>query len=232
MTLTIKPSQFRQLEATRSKITNIYPEYRYGWDDVQKRNRTFIHVPASVTASLIKKGDPSLNLEGVTEKKLMEQIYDKAQGGFMLKNVDEKINAAFFKLFKKVFDIELQLESHIKLTWIWNPEEKKEVEYDTDSWETIRVRAFASSKIQKLAKAMMLTKGIQKVEMLKRDRTTWVEKKEMDLPYNWEDSVLPAMIGKCFEFAVDGSWLDTEYTFREVGEIKIQEPIAIEDIPF
>lgn len=217
------------------KIVQIYPEYRYGFDKPTSKFGEFHFFPDSCTADVVFSWDPSAKPQaGEKSFHLREQSWNTEQWKFQFKKMG-RLDGNFFKTYKKVFDVEVQLETPVTIP-VWDKEAKQEVPYTIQPWETVRLKAFSANKIQLLAQSMMLTKWIEKVEMVKKDRTTGVEKKEMSLPYDWENQVLDKMVGKSFEVGVIGSGLDTKYSFREISDIVVPTPksdeISIEDIPF
>lgn len=228
--ISIKASKFRQLEPTTLRIEAIYPEYRFGWDDGKKKNREFRNVNSLIKDAEVDVNDKRIQFNEGESTKLMEKVWKDWR--YVLVEVAEQIGAPFFKLYKKVFDIDVTISKEITIHWLWNPELKEEVSLDFESGDKLRIKSFSASKIQDIAKSMMLQKGIAKVEVTKRDRTTGVEKKEMALPYNWEDNILSQMVGKAFEFAVDGSGLDTKYSFRESEFVLPTKELTLDDVPF
>jgi len=232
----IKSSLFRSLEPTQVQIVNIYPSYRYGWNDSEKTYKTFSYFPDSATKDVLFQWDAeAIPSDNETRFHLRLQEYDKSVGKFKFTKVAPP-NKDFFKTYKKVYDIEVALKSPVTVM-VWDKNANREVEYTTSPWEVVRLTAFPASRIQSIAQSMMLTKGIDKVEVDVKDRLTGEVKKEKRLPFNWEDAIVPSMVGKAFEFAVDGTGLDTKYSFKEVSPFPLSDNtkgdgINIEDIPF
>jgi hypothetical protein len=46
-------SQFRKLEGKDIAILKVYPAYRHGWDDVQKKFRSATKFPARLTQEVV-----------------------------------------------------------------------------------------------------------------------------------------------------------------------------------
>ena len=229
----IKSSQFRNLEPTKVLIKNIYPSYRFGWVESERTFHTFIYFPDSCTADVVYSGDEGTKpQDGETKMHLRKQEWDDNAGKFKFTKVAPP-NLEFFKLYKKVYDVELMLDTPVTIP-VWDKEARQEVNYTTTGWETIRLTALPASRLQAIAQSMMLTKWIEKKDVTFKDRLTWETKTEKRLPFNWEDDILGEMIGKAFEFAVNGSGLDTKYSFREVPafeEVEKKE-LDLSDVPF
>jgi len=49
----VKASQMRQLDGIDIMILKVYKHYRYGWDEVAKKFRTFEYFPSRLQESVI-----------------------------------------------------------------------------------------------------------------------------------------------------------------------------------
>lgn len=236
MTIKIQSSSFRNLEPSKLQIVSIFPHYRHWWNELDGKYRTFIYFPDTCTSDVVYQWDfKSVDSNESTSYHLRLQEYDKWVGKFKFTKISPP-NKEFFSMYKKVFDIEVTLDTKVVVD-VWNKDLKKNAPYEIQPWEIIRLTWFPASRLQAVAQSMMLAKKLEKVEVNVKDRKTWELKKEMRLPFNWEDWIINEMIGKAFEFSVDWSGLDTKYSFREVTPfmselVGSKEPIDIEDMPF
>lgn len=231
--LKIKNSQFRKLEPSHLMIVNIYSPYRMGWVESEKKNKTYVYFPNTCTADVVYSWDPSATMqEGEKKVHLRLQEWDNEARKFKF----TKVGNVDLKVFKKVYDVEFAVSSPVDVK-VWDGTQSKEVDYSISSWEVIRVTGFPASRIQGICESFMLMKGIEKVDANVTDRLTWEKKVEKRLPFDWEEGVLRQLKDKCFEFAVNGSWLETKYSFREVPSFEVKEVeekkwVTIEDLPF
>lgn len=171
MTTTIKPASFKHLEPTRMRIDEIYPEYRYGWSAADNKFREFNYFPDTATAQSVFSGDEGTKSNDPAVRfHLREKFWDDGAKKFRFEKMGQ-LDGTFFKTYKKVFDVEVTLESDVSVP-MWDKDKKAEVPEVIPAGTTVRLKALSSKKIQDIASSMMLTKGIEKVDMKKRDRTT------------------------------------------------------------
>lgn len=227
----IKYSQFRNLEPSQILIKDIYPAYRSWWNDGESKTKSYIYFADTVTKDVVYQWDESIDYgdkESRTHLRLQE--WDNELRKFKFTKVAPPTRD-FFQMYKKVFDVDVVIQSPCKIQ-VWDNDSRSMVDYTVDAWEEVRLIALPAKKIQDIASSMMLTKWIEKVEVEVKDRVTGEVTKTKKLPFNWEDGILGSMIGKAFEFSVDGVKLDTKYAFREVQafEPRVRDTTLVGDI--
>lgn len=228
----IKYSQFRNLEPSQILIKDIYPAYRSGWNETESKTKSYVYFADTVTKDVVFQWDESIDYgeKNSTAQHLRLQEWDNEMRKFKFTKVAPP-NRDFFQMYKKVFDVDVAIQSPCKIQ-VWDNETRQMVDYTIEAGEEVRLVALPAKKIQDIASSMMLTKGIEKVDVEVKDRVTGAVTKTKKLPFNWEDAVLQPMIGKAFEFAVEGIKLDTKYTFREVQafEPRVRDNTLVGDI--
>ena len=235
---TVKPKEFKKLEATTMKILEIYPEYRYGWSDQAKRYREFNYFPDTATAQTVYSGDEGTKTNDSSVRfHLREKSWDDTAKKFKFEKMG-KLDGNFFKQYWKVFDMDVAISSEITLQQ-YDRELGEEVAVTLPAGSVIQLKAVSSKKVSDMAISMMLSKWVQKVKFQRKNPTTWEMVEVEDLPRDWENDVLDKMINRCFEMAVTGAGLQTKYTFVPVmdeGQFESKEApaseITIDDVPF
>ena len=171
MAITVNPKHFRKLKSTRMKIVEIYPEYRYGWSDAANKFREFNYFPDTATAQTVYSGDEGTKSNDPTVRfHLREKLWDDTASKFKFEKMG-KLDGQFFKNYSKVFDVDVKIESDVKIP-TWNRETKTEMEVNTPAGSIVRLKAVSSKKIQDIAKSMMLSKGIAMVKFQRKNRLT------------------------------------------------------------
>lgn len=227
----IKYSQFRSLEPAHILIKDIYPAYRSGWNDAESKTKSYIYFPDTVTQDVVFHWDASIDYTDKSSKQhLRLQEWDNDAKKFKFTKVAPP-NRDFFKAYKKVFDVDITLNTNC-MVQVWDSTAKAMVDYRIDEGEDVRIIALPAKKIQDIASAMMLTKGIEKVDAEVTDRVTGKVTKTKKLPFDWEDSILGSLVGKAFQFTVEGEKLETKYAFAEVKafEQKVRDNTLVGDI--
>lgn len=198
----IKASSFRQLQKSPFTIKTVYPKYQNGG---------------------IKVGDKFIGRTFVYEdKKIKEKKWDDNEKKFVIEDFsDIKIDRDFFKTYKKVFDVVVELDKEVEI------EEKRRGEMVKAKGTEFTIKGLGAYKLQ---------------EMLKEDFDIEVaEDSEGRRPFDWEDDLVVKLEGSKFQMKVTGKGLDTSYKFKllekavvekdDIG-FEMDKPATAEDLPF
>lgn len=226
----IKSKEFRNLDGTSFRIDNVYFPYLSGWVESQRKFREFVKFPARLTDAVVFSGDERAKPEGDEKMEYREKIWNNGKAEFH--KVTEKMDKAFYTLFKKVFDVEVTLATPVTFN-VWDSEEKREVKKALTS---IRVRGLGSSKIKSMLEDLELDGEVPLVDG--KDKAGNPAKVR---PFDWEDGIRKNLEGKFVKVKVRGTGMDTKYSFKE-GEpftedeaqplVKKDKELDLSDIPF
>lgn len=180
----IKASSFRQLQASPFTVVTVYPKYRNGG---------------------IMSGDKFIGRTFVYDDgNLKEKKWDSDNKTFVFSDItDIKINAEFFKVYKKVFDVVVKLDKKVTI------KEKRGDMVTEVSGDEFVVKALGTGKLQK---------------MLDADFDIVVPEDENGKrPFDWEDDLVKKLEGSKFKMKVTGQGLDTSYTFQLISRAEQKE---------
>ena len=205
----------------------------------KKRGKFFTYVKFPLDARMViesgdreiaeRKGEPATELRlkewdnGVNKfvfRKLERQPDYKTGTGVFEKDAEGKEKEiTFFRLYKKVFDIEVQFQATTKLKTRGKLEDGTygQVEVEGDEFE---VKAVSASHIRTMLK--MFTKATKEIQ--KVPRKDKMGNPTMDLPFDWEDKVKDKLVGICASLDVEGSGLRTEYNFSVTDRFELRKP--------
>lgn len=232
----VKGKHFRSLAWKTLKVEKIYNFYRQGWLENEKKFRTFVYFPSRIADEVIISWDERAKVVEGETMELREKFWDSDLKKFIYKKVNEPINLAFYKLFKKVIDLEFTCASDFKHE-TWSKELKKNVPDIVSAWEVFSIDAISSSRIKTMLDDFDLADDVPLID--------WKDKLGNPAKvreYDWEESRRKRLEGVYFTFKVTWEGIDSRYRFKEAApfvvesaiekDFKIDTPISIEDIPF
>ena len=189
----INASKIRELKWMNIKITAIYPHYRSWW--LKNAEGKFLWRTFKYNEDWT----------------IMEQKWDAVNKKFSLVPFMEKIDREWYKTYKKVFDIKIELEKPVTFkNWKWE---------DISDFE-FAVQGLSAFKVKELLKATV-------VDDIPEEN--WKEK------FDWEDDEYTKLKDVTFKFSVVWTWLDTVYSFKPTSKFASMTEISeidMNDIPF
>ncbi len=203
-------SNLRQFAGKTLKVITSYPAYRAGGLEINGKfvfRKFYACEPSNeevVTAITTPTWKPEWREVVWVDKK---QQYNKV-----------KLPDDFYKTYKKVFDLEVELE-----------EEQEIIKYKDvkDLWDIVVIQQVSSSKVKDLIDTLT-DFDIPLIEGKKRDGTMG-----MIPEYDYEDKAKDELNWKSFTFKVVGEGLETKYTYKEKAfNKKTKAKDLFEDMPF
>lgn len=204
------------------KIKEVYTAYRAGGLEVggKFQFKSFYQFPV-IEDELISFGDDRLKEENISpeaKKEWREKVWIDKKLVFKKTKIDDY--KTFFKTYKKVFDMKVELEEPIQVN------KYKDLYELTDE---VVIQQVGSAKVKDLVGALSdyeipLQKG--------KDRAG----NEAIVPeYDYEDNAVALLKDKAFSFTVVGEGLDTKYTYKEKPFLQKETKEGVNefgDLPF
>ena len=226
----VQASKMRVLAEQDILILNIFKPYRYGWDEDVRKYRSFYHFPARLTQDVVYSGDEEAKIKDGDTFSLREKYWDGDMKKFGFKKIS--VNGQFFKTFKKVFDVDIAPSSDAKFK-VWDGTIKQEVEVTLGLGNTFTLRGVPASRIVGMIEWLDMDGDVVMV-----DGKDKLGNQAKVRPYDFEDAIVPQLLGRFIKFKVRGEGIDTRYTFKEGKEFDINPParkweaIDPNDLPF
>lgn len=225
---TVPATQMKSLAEQSILILKVYNPYRYGWDETKKKFRSFYYFPARLLDDIVYSWDERAKIQEWDTFFLREKFWDDEAKKYAFRRIT--IDTWFYKIFKKVFDIDIAPSQDTTFN-IWNQSMGKEVETTLWLGNTFTLRAVSSSRVIWMLEAFDLDSWVELVDG--KDKLGNPAKIR---PYNFEDELIKELSGKYVTFKVRGTWIDTRYTFKPGAEFSlvdnVPEGVSIEDVPF
>lgn len=225
----IPASKMRGLSDKSILILKVYSPYRHGWDDSQKKFRSFYYFPARLTSDIVYSWDESAKIKDGDTFVLREKFWDDSVRKFGFKKTG--VDGTFYKTYKKVFDMDVAIKDDTVFN-IWDGQLKKEVPVTMGLGNTFTIRNVLASRVIGMIEAHDLDSWVELVDG--KDKTGNPAKVR---PYDFEDALVKELTGKFIKFKVRGEGMDTRFTFKE-GEAfdptsaPVSDEITMDDIPF
>lgn len=137
MAIKINNKYFKLLEPAEIQIVDIYPSYRSGWNETERKFKNFYYFPNSITQDVLWQGEERNELKEGESSHLRIEEYDKEAKKFKFTKVDTP-NYEFFKLYKKVYDIDVIASKNVTVK-VWDKEASAEVNKVIPAGEVIRI---------------------------------------------------------------------------------------------
>ncbi len=223
----VQASKMRALQDQSILILKVYPPYRYGWDDMIKKFRSFYYFPSRLTADVVYSWDESAKIQEWDTFVMREKFWDNSVNKYAFKKIG--LDKSFYKTFRKCMDMDIATSKDTKFM-IYDGSLKQEVEVTMGLGNTFTLRAVPASRVIGMLEAHDLDANVELVDG--KDKL-WNPAKVR--PYDFEDALTKELSGKFIKFKVRGEGLDTRYTFKEGEEFDptaVPTPIDIEDLPF
>lgn len=173
-------SKLREVCGFPFKITAVSKPYRKGWDEKEQKMRTFYFTESN---------------------EIKESVKNKETNQYELIGVTQRIDGAWFKLFKKTFDLDIEFFGIEKIA-TWKYPEGTNV-------KTARVPVSASHIKTIIETYTNEADNIQLIDG--KDKAGNPAKVK---PFDWEDKVIEKIIGVCALVKVTGEGMDTKYIFK------------------
>lgn len=229
-----KGSYLGKLSGKTIKVNAVYFPYFSGDEHnwlkgadgklINKPNvRNFIKFPARITDEVVSDYKEDYKRIGEEAMELREKIYDPSLGKYTYVKVKEKITREFYKTYKKVFDLAVDIDSPIEISR-WDKDAQQNVTEKVAN--NVVFQGVSASKIKTMLEFLSLDEGIQLV-----DGKDKLGNPSMVKPFDWEDTIKDSLAGKFVKVKVTGSGIDSKYIFTEGKEFT---PVANEvpDTPF
>lgn len=217
--MTVYTNNLRQFAGKTMLIKEVYTAYRAGGVETNGKFvfKSFYQFPIIDDEEIA--GDDPRAKEASDKKEWREKVFNNGKLSFVKLDKDIKWKE-WFKIYKKVFDINVELEQSE------NIHRYKEVYDDGD---VAVIQGVSSSKVKDMIDALTEFE----VPLMKgklRDGT-----EGMVAVYDYEDDAKELLKGVGFAFKVAGEGLDTKYTFKSKAfskKEKAKEEDIFKDLPF
>lgn len=217
----IKPKHHRNLDGNNILIKKVHNYYRTGGIEqpqtgggVKWVGKTFVNIPKRIEDDAVVQGDERLAYIKWDEMELREAVWDKDLKKRVFYKTKEKMDRDFYKVYKKVYDVEVIVQSPFK-NKVWNWETKVEEEVEFEEGTTATLSSFPVSRLKVLLETLELDEGVELVDG--KDKAGNPAKVK---PFDWEDGVKFKLEGKFVGMRVRGEGMDTKYTFKEGKEFE------------
>ncbi len=226
----VSAGQFRKLENNDIAILKIYPIYRQFFDKPANKFHTAKAFPARLTADVVYRGDPEAKKQEGDTFFFREQFWDDNEKKFGFRKI--KNDGAFYKAYKKVVDMDIVVNGSPTIE-VYDKEEKKKVNVQLSPNTVVTLQGFPVSKLISLIETFDLDADVELVDG--KDKA-WKPAKVR--PFDFEEPLIPTLVGKTFSFKARGTGLDTKYSYKEWKEFDLvpASPLASElteeEMPF
>lgn len=227
----VPAAKMRLLSEQSILILKVYKPYRYGWDDSEKKYRSFYYFPARLTADVVYSWSEEAKIQEWDTFVLREKFWDNNERKFWFRKIG--VDRQFYKTFRKVMDIDIAPSKDVTFD-VWDSGIQKEVPVKMGLGNTFTLRWVPASRVIGMIEAHDLDANVQLVDG--KDKTGNPAKVR---PFDFEDALIGDLVGKFIKFKVRGEWMDTRYTFKEGEEFDpttMPETqagwVTIEDVPF
>lgn len=229
--VSVEASKMRVLSDKSILILKVYKPYRKGWDDVNKKFRSFYYFPARLTEDVVYSWDESAKIKDGDTFVLREKFWDDVAKKYAFKRIT--LEKGFNKLYKKVFDVDVAINKDTTLK-VYDGGLKKEIDVTMGLGNTFTIKWVPSSRVIGMLEAYDLDADVPMIDGKdKLGNPTKVR------AYDFEDALVSQLVGKFVKFKVRGEGIDTRYTFKE-GESfdptsmpeTQKDEVTIDDVPF
>jgi hypothetical protein len=218
----IKTTNLRQFANSTFLVKGIYNPYFDWWLDdwVKKTHRTFIKFPRSphqILANWTEEIEEVKKLS-LDNFELREKFWNKETSNFEFHKIKEKTDRDFFKIWKKVFDIDIQFDKEVEVER-WGKDWKEVVKTSL-----VRVAVVGTWKI----KNMILALVDEQPPMREGKDKAW--NVAMVPEWDWEDTFKDKLVWKFIKMKVIWEGMDTKYLFSEGKEFITNNEDIEEDV--